>query len=402
MYLALLCATSATGQPGFVIMGNSKSVDIPFEYANNFIILSVRFGGVLPLKFIFDTGAEHTIVTKREVTDLLNMRYEREFKVAGSDLRTVLIAYLVRRVSFEIPGKAYSDGEDILVLQEDVLRFEEFTGVAVHGIIAANAFARYIIQINYDRQVLTLHEREGFRLKDREFTPIPVEVFRNKMYLNTTLQPTPDVSATVKLLLDTGAGMPLLMFSNSHPLVRVPEKVLPTNIGLGLGGFLQGFTGRVHCLELGGLAQTGIITYFQELDTAFRREYLNQRDGLIGNALLHRFHIILDYYSGQIWLKPARHFRDAYVYDRSGMTIVAHGPRLNDFIVQHVLPNSPAAEADILPGDHIVRIGSTPASFYTLSDLNTILQRKAGKKIRLTIQRGDKRLKKVVVLRNLL
>ncbi len=400
--LWLFAAHRGHAQYGYILVGDQKSVEIPFEYANNFIILSVRFGGVLPLKFIFDTGAEHTIIIKREVTDLLGMRYEREFKVAGSDLHTTLIAYLVRRVRFDIPGKAYSESEDILVLQEDYLRFEEFTGIPIHGILSANAFSRFIIQINYDRQTLTLHERESFHLKERGYTSIPVEIARNKMYVRTTLRPTPDVSASVKLLIDTGAGMPLLMFSNSHPLVRPPEKVIPTSIGLGLGGFLQGFTGRIHQLALGELTQTGVITYFQELDTTQNLEYLNQRDGLIGNALLHRFHVILDYYGSQIWLKPARYFRDTYVYDRSGMVVLAHGPRLSDFIVQHVLANSPAAEADIRPGDQIVRIGNTPAHFYTLSDLTNVFQRKPGKKIRLTILRGDERLKKIIVLRDLI
>lgn len=400
--LWLLATSRGDAQYGYTLLGDHKSVEIPFEYANNFIILSVRFGGVLPLKFIFDTGAEHTIITKREVTDLLGVRYEREFKVAGSDLKSVLTAYLVRRVPFEIPGKVYSEGEDILVLQEDYLRFEEFTGILVHGILSANAFSRFIIQINYDRQIITLHDRKWFQLKERGYTSIPVEVARNKMYVHTTLHPTAEVATSVKLLIDTGAGMPLLMYSNSHPLVRPPERVIPTSIGLGLGGFLQGFTGRVHQLELGELTQTGVITYFQELDTAQNLEYLNQRDGLIGNAILHRFHVILDYHNSQIWLKPARHFHEKFTYDRSGMVVLAHGPRLSDFIVQYVLDNSPAAEADIRPGDQIVRIGSTPAHFYTLTDVMNILQRKPGKKIRLTIQRGEERLKKAIVLRDLI
>ena len=397
-----LATAAAQAQPGFSIAGNTSSVDIPFEYANNFIILSVRFGGVLPLKFIFDTGAEHTIITKREVTDLLNMRYEREFKVAGSDLRSVLTAYLVRRVRFDIIGKAYSEGEDILVLQEDYLRFEEFTGISVHGIIAASAFSRYLIQINYDRQIITLHERASFRAKGRDFTVIPVEIYRNKMYLYTTLWPTPEGSTSVKLLIDTGAGMPLMMFSNTNPAIRLPERVIPTSIGIGLGGYLEGVTGRVHQLALGGFTQNGIITYFQELDTTLRVEYLNRRDGLIGNALLHRFHVILDYQGAQIWLKPARHFRQTYVYDRSGMVVLAHGPRLNDFIVQHVVEGSPAAQADIRAGDQIVRIGHSPAGFYTLSDVMNILQGKPGKKIRLILQRGQERLRKVIILRDLI
>ena len=43
-------------QNGFNLPPGQRQVDIPFEYSNNFIILTVNFNGILPLKFIFDTG----------------------------------------------------------------------------------------------------------------------------------------------------------------------------------------------------------------------------------------------------------------------------------------------------------------------------------------------------------
>ena len=44
-------------------------VEIPFEYVNNFIIVNVVFNRLFPLKFVFDTGAENTILTRKEITD---------------------------------------------------------------------------------------------------------------------------------------------------------------------------------------------------------------------------------------------------------------------------------------------------------------------------------------------
>lgn len=389
-------------QPGFFTVAGRKTVEIPFEYTNNFIILSLNFGGYLPLKFIFDTGAEHTILTKRELSDLLRVQYEREFRVAGSDLKTVLVAYLARHLRFDIPEKVYAPNEDILVLQEDYFRFEEYAGVNVHGILSANAFSRYVIKINYDRRTITLYDRETFKLREEGYVPVPVELFRNKMYLNTTLQVLPDSVAAVKLLLDTGAGLPLLLFSNTHPLIHPPQQVLPSNIGMGLGGYLEGYTGRIHQIDMGGMNQSGVITYFQELDTSVNLEYLNHRDGLIGNALLNRFQVILDYEAAKIWLKPGKHFKEEYIYDRSGLSVVATGPKFNEFVVQNVLPNSPAAEADIRRDDQILRIGNSPASFFNLNDLQRLFQKKAGKRIKLTVKRGDQRIKKVLVLRDLI
>ncbi|HNM25886.1 MAG TPA: PDZ domain-containing protein [Saprospiraceae bacterium] len=389
-------------QNGFNLPPGQRQVDIPFEYSNNFIILTVNFNGILPLKFIFDTGAEHTVLTKRQISDLLHVPYEREFRITGSDLKTPLIAYLARQIRFDIPGKAYAPGEDILVLQEDYFRFEEYAGIEVHGILSANAFSKYIIKINYQQRVLSLYDRESFRLKDDKYVALPLEVYRNKPYLKTRLQVLPDSVAPVKLLLDTGAGMSLLLFTDTHPLLHPPATALPSNIGMGLGGYLEGFAGRVSHLDLGPFLQQNIVTYFQTLDTLPNYDYLNNRNGLVGNGLLSRFNVIIDYQKQTIWLKPNRNYQAAYEYDRSGMSVIASGAKLDVFIVQNIVPNSPAAESGILPGDQILRIGHSPAIFLTLSDIQRRLQGKPGKKVRISLRRNGEKMTKTIVLRDLL
>ncbi len=403
LWLCLLGINPCQGQTGFFMSPGQKQVDIPFEFSNNFIILTVTMNGTFPLRFIFDTGAEHTILSKREISDLLKVQYEREFRVKGSDLKTDLIAYLVRKVRFDIPNKVVAPREDILVLEEDYFRFEEYAGVNVHGIMSANVFSKYVTRINYERRIITLFDRSVFKQRIDGFSPIPVEVFRNKMYVNTLMQPLRDSSTVVKLLIDTGAGLPLLMFSNTHPLVKPPQNAIVANIGMGLGGYLEGFTGRITRLQMGPFSQSNIVTYFQTLDTAgVNLEYLNGRNGLIGNALLSRFVVILDYHDSKIWLKPGKDYKDKFPYDRSGLNLITSGSSLNTFIVQSVLPNSPASEVGIQKGDQILRIGAMPVNVLTLSDLQRILQKKPGKKIRLVVRREGKRIRTTLKLRDLI
>ncbi|MCB9305245.1 MAG: aspartyl protease family protein [Lewinellaceae bacterium] len=402
--LALLCPTVSpiAAQGGFFMPAGQKQVDIPFDYINNFIIITVRFNGVFPLKFIFDTGAEHTILSKREISDLMRVTYEKEFRVKGSDLKTDLVAYLARRIRFDIPDKVSAPREDILVLQEDYFRFEEYAGIDVHGILSANAFSKYIIRINYDRRIITLYDRESFKIREDGYEPIPIEVYRNKIYMNSRFYLRPDSIAPIKLLIDTGAGLPLLMFSNTHPLVHPPDNAITTNIGMGLGGYLEGFTGRVFQLDLGKFSEKNIVTYFQTLDSTMNEEYLHGRNGLIGNTLLGRFSVIFDYQNSTMWLKPARNFRNEFVYDRSGLIVIATGPGFGKFVVQGVIDNSPAAEADIRKGDEIKRIGIAPAAFLSLGDVQRIFQKKPGKKVKIIIKRDGKRIKKRIVLRDLI
>lgn len=377
-------------------------MEIPFEYTNNFIILTVNFNGLLPLKFIFDTGAEHTILSKREISDMLNVTYEREFRVTGSDLKTELVAYLARRIRFDIPDKAVAPSMDILVLQEDYFRFEEYAGVNVHGIMSANAFSKYIIKINYDRKVITLYDRNTFQMNEEGYVAVPLEIFRNKIYLKTRLNIVPDSTAPVKLLIDTGAGLPLLLFTDTHPLLHPTPNAISTNIGMGLGGYLEGYTGRIHEVWMGAYTQQNVITYFQTLDTVYNAEQLNKRNGLIGNTLLSRFFVVLDYQTATMWLKPSRFYKSEFVYDRSGLNLIASGANFNRFTVQSVLPKSPAFEAGIQKGDEIIRVGFLPTSFSSLSDLQHTFQKRVGKKLKVVIKRNGKVMKKKIVLRDLI
>jgi PDZ domain/Aspartyl protease len=400
--LILFSPLRAGAQAGFFLPPGMRQIDIPFEYSNNFIILTVTFNGVFPLKFIFDTCAEHTILSKREISDLMQVPYAQEFRVTGADLSTELIAYLARQIRFDA-GKMTAPREDILVLKEDYFRFEEYAGVQVHGIMSANVFSKYIFKINYERQLITLYERQHFSPRELEgYIALPVEIFRNKIYLNTKLQMVPDSTVEVKLLVDTGAGLPLLLFSDTHPLLHPPGNAIPSNIGMGLGGFLEGFTGRVYKLDIGAVDQRNVISYFQTLDSIRNKDYLNKRNGLLGNGILSRFYIIYDYQNSKIWLKPTKEYKQAFVFDRSGISLIASGAHFNKYNVQNVMRNSPAGEADIRQGDELIRVGRTPAGFYSMSDILRILQKKPGKKIHLVIRRDGKKIKKTIILRDLI
>ena len=82
------CFTQAKQQELISIARANGRVEIPFEYVNNFIIVNIVFNRIFPLKFIFDTGAENTILTRKEITDLLNVDYQRQISIFGSDVQT--------------------------------------------------------------------------------------------------------------------------------------------------------------------------------------------------------------------------------------------------------------------------------------------------------------------------
>jgi PDZ domain len=401
--LTAFSSVATYAQRGFFIPPGRRSIDIPFQYTNNFIILSLEINRKLHAKFIFDTGAEHSILTKKIIGDLMGMNYEKEFRVMGSDLKTPIIAYLVRNTRLDLPEKMVAPQEDILVLAEDYFNFEENVGIEVHGILSGNAFARYVFKINYEREVITLYDRESFKEREYEgFTSMPIEVYRNKPYLNSSVEMVKDSIADVRLLIDTGAGLPLLLFAHTHPLLVPPSNSIVTNIGAGLGGDLEGFTGRIHRLQLGPFDPAGVISYFQSIDSIVDLGMTYHRNGLMGNLILERFEVIFDYYGERIWLKPNKKYKEMFEFDRSGLSLVTSTTAVGPTFVRNVLPNSPAAMADIRRGDILVRVGRVPSTLVALSTIQKRLRGPEGKKIVIVIKRDGKRIKKEIVLRDLL
>jgi predicted aspartyl protease len=387
--------------PGFTMERGVKKIEIPFERQDNFIVLKVLFQGFFPLRFIFDTGAEHTILTKKEITNLLNITYDREITIMGTDMKTQIKAYIARKVQMDIPGLKLV--KDILVLDEDYFKFDQFSGMDVQGILGAETFKGYVIKIDYYKQILTVYDPSVFKPSEyKRFEQLPIETMRSKPYIRLDAQIQRDTPVTLKLLIDTGAALSLLLHTYSTPGLVLPPQVITGNIGNGLGGQIEGYLGRIHSLKIGKHNLGNFVSHFQELTNETDSTYLNKRNGLMGGDILSRFTIILDFHKERAYFYPNRHFKVKFNYDKSGMVIIANGAALNQFTIYDIEKKSPAIEADLRKGDEILSVNYLPAHFLRLSNLNLRFQKKAGKKVRVLIKRDGQKMVKTIVLRDLI
>jgi PDZ domain/Aspartyl protease len=376
-------------------------VEIPFEMQGSFIILPVMFQRIYPLRFIYDTGAETSVLLKKEISDMLGVVYERDITVYGSDMKTPLMAKIARKVHMDLPNIRLV--KDILVLNEDYFRFEESAGVEIHGILGSETFKGHVVKINYARQMLTVYAKEAFKpAREKDYQSIPIKMIRNKPYLQVHLTLQNDTIVPVKLLLDTGASLSMILYSGSTPGLTIPQTALKGSIGRGLGGILEGYIGRVKKMDIGNFPLTHVVSRFQVLPTDMDTTQTTGRNGVIGGEILSRFNIIFDYPNQTMYLQPNDNYKTEFIYDRSGLTMLAGGRYLTDFTVQEVLPNTPAALADIRAGDQIVKIGIWSTNFYRLSQVVRKFQGRIGKEIRLTVLRDGKKLQKKITLKELI
>ena len=380
-------------QLGLDILGDRKQMDIPFESKQDFLIVELKLQSFLPIRFLFDTGAEHTILFKKELADILNIKYERSVRIIGADLSKNLYAHVARNVNLKV-ANTLAVNRDILVLDDDLLHLEEITGQRIDGILGASFFRGLIVRINYAKKKITIYNPEYFKEPDTsKYSKIPIEIHNYKPYIACNITDDKGNQTSAKLLIDTGAALGLLYHANTDGTVKLPEQLIPGSLGKGLGGDLLGFMGKTKELEVGPFKFKGLLTHYQDLNEELVDQTFITRNGILGNILLSRFDIYIDYIQQNVYLRAKKNYNTNFSYDKSGLILYAVGNNLNQYFIKDVLSDSPAYEAGLRSGDYIQSISWLPLRFYSLSSITKKLSGKHGKKIKLKVKRGEEEMK---------
>ncbi len=400
--LFCICAPILSGQQTrYSLLGNKPEIVLPFEYHQGFIIVDLVFQKMIPLRFIVDTGAENTILLKREYASMMQLKYHKKIQLHGSDMSRTLYAFICNGTFLQLVNTE-TVRHNIIVLEVDHLFLEEYIGTKVDGILGAEFFKGYILKIDYSRALITISDPLKYRYSDvKNYHKYDIDIVNNKPYLDCITEVQANVPIKTKMLIDTGAGLTALFHNNTDSLLKTPESILKGTLGKGLGGDIEGFTGKIHRLSLGDIEFTNMISSFQDLDNSMISPDKIVRNGIIGNLLLERFDVVFDLYKSNLYLKPKKNYNKDFEFDKSGMTIFAFGENLKEFYVKYVIKDSPADEVDIRPGDIILKVNIWSRRWYSLRRLNKKFIGDSGKKVKLKIQRGGEVLIKTIVLRDL-
>jgi len=386
----------------FDLVEEGESLAIPFDYERDFILVEMKLFGKIPLQFIFDTGAENTVIFDKIYLDIFSVEYDMAIPILGSDLLGERRALVARQIPFVIKEGVRTE-LDVLALEEYGGNLKSFLGKEVNGIIGSSFFRHFLVEIDYKKEEIILsRDRDDFNDRKQKYEAIPMEVYRNKPYLRGNVEIAGSKSDSLLLLVDSGAAVHFLLHSNTAPDLQLPDSTLTGNLGVGIGGMLTGYIGRTSHFEFGSQHFYELLTNFQEVDSTLVAQRRIVRNGIIGNPFLSRYRLMIDYTNRVLYLKPRKNAGRPFRFDRSGLTLIASGPNLNQYFVQSVRPGSPAAKAGAKPGDEIRWVQWWPRVFWSLEGLVDLLKKKEGKKIRMTVRRdGDKvrlkfRLRKLI------
>lgn len=372
--IIVLCAMMARAQEEFVPSPSVMITKFPFRLLTGGIItFKAKVSNYADsLNFIFDTGSGGISLDSSTAARL-------KVQTRESD-RTIRGIAGIRRVKFAYNHMLHLPGLDVDSLNFHINDYDILSSVygeKIDGIIGYSFISRYIIKIDYDS------------LKMSIFTRGRIKYPRGGWLMKPILVNIPVASASVKdvdevdgrFYFDTGAGMCLLLSSDfvEDSLVLRTKSKWYYSQAEGLGGKTPMKQGIIRQIKLGSYKFRNIPSYI--FDDEYNITSYPYLGGLIGNDLLRRFNLIINYSTRDIHMIPNSHFRDPfdYSYTGLGMYFVDGAIRVLDVMI-----GSPAEKAGIKVGDVIMGVQNSIGK--SIQEYKNLMQN-PGQKVKILVNR---------------
>jgi len=347
----------------------------PFkQFSGGVMIIQAQLNNIKDtFNFILDTGSGGISLDSATAADYY-------LKPRASDT-TITGMGATRKVSFLYNQQLNLPGLSVEKLNFHINDYDVLSSVygeKINGIIGYSFFNRYIVKINFDSLEIEVFKPgeieypKGGMLLRPAFTTLPIQNLRIK-----------DKKAIdFNFYFDTGAGLNFLIseaFANDSSILLKKRKPIITQAE-GMGGKLQMRLTVMKLVQIGRYKFRNVPTYlFQDNFNVTSYPFVG---GLLGNDLLRRFNLIMNYPQREIHMKPNSHYLDAFDYAYTGMSIYYNNGQI---IIEEVEPGSPADKAGIKSDDVLVGVGQSFSN--NIMQYKTLLQ-STNEKIKLIIRRN--------------
>jgi hypothetical protein len=282
---------------GFHLDDGIYKSSFKFRSVNNLIIMPVVIDGQ-KLNLIFDTGMNSIILFNKKSIKSWKKKEKHVIHFSGLGKGQIIKGYRVDEINVEMP-KIKGKGLSLVVTPYSSFP-RTMEDINIHGIFGYQLLTKFIVQIDYKRQLITLTDPHHF-VPPFDSSVIDLKIFNTKPYINCPVV-VDQKEHNLNLLVDTGAEISLILDKKAIPTVKVSG--YKQVIGVGLAGKLTGNKIMVNHLKLG--------TYHISKDfrawVPTQKSYPNEskkliRDGTIGGETLKQFVVTFDYFNNKLYLE---------------------------------------------------------------------------------------------------
>lgn len=383
----------AQAQPTFdsdtvYFTSNRKKIVIPFKLVHNLIVIPARINNSTTLNFILDSGVRHTLITRLDYSDSLELPSANKITLQGLGEGHTIEAFYSKGNNLFMDG-IKGDNQPVYVLLEDVFNLSLRMGMPVHGIIGYTIFKNFIVKVNYNTKTLTLYRPDIHVRKKKRAEEYPLTIEDTKPYLHGTIRQQNGDTLQVKLIVDTGASHSLLLYLPTDERLTLPPKVMEAYLGRGLSGDIHGKIGRIDAFSLGKYELDNPTVSYPDEEAVRYAINIANRNGNLGSDILKRFTVIFDYPHNRLLLQPNGKYKDPFTYNMAGFDLSTPLPGTNFYMVVNVVEGSPANLVGLQAGDQLLHVNGRDCKEMKLQEVLELLEGKPGKKLKLRLKRND-------------
>lgn len=346
LLLAGKLAQPLIAQEEFIDPPSKPLTTIPFlQLTGGIVILQAKLGDHKDtLNFILDTGSSGISL------DSTTADYLQEVPVPTE--RTIRGIAGVHKVSFLFNRQLHFPGLTIDSLNFHINNYsilEAVYGERIDGIIGYSVLSRYIVKVDYDSMRITFNSPGTIRYPRGGYLLRPAI----NQLVAQPLRVRDDRTVNTRFLYDMGAGVCMLLSKEfiEDSLILEKGKKRWIKEGEGLGGKLDMELTMLKEVKVGPYHFKRIPVYiFDDVNDVTSYPYMS---GLIGNDILRRFNVILNYRRGDIYITPNSHFAEPFDYSYSGLEFYLVNGLI---IVGDVAKGSPAEAAGLKEGDEVLAV----------------------------------------------
>lgn len=378
--LAALVSLNLLAQEEFVPPAARLLTSFPFkQFSGGVVVIRGRINDIPDsLNFILDTGSGGISLDSVTCGQL-------KIKTVASD-KTIRGIAGIRHVPFANNNTLHLPGLRVDSLNFHINDYEILSSVYgdhIDGIIGYSFFTRYIVKVDYDSSRISVFTRGsmkypkgGYLLKPL-LVSLPIQNGRLK-------ENNQDIAG--RFYFDTGAGLCLLLSSDfvSDSMKFSPKKKIRNTQAEGLGGKASMKITTVKEFRLGPFRFKKVPAYI--FDDNFNVTSYPYLFGLIGNDLLRRFNLIINYEKKDIYLLPNTHYREPFDYAYTGLSFYFFDGQVR---ITDIMEGSPAEKAGFKVDDVIMAMDNNFTK--NVQTYRNMLQN-AGAKLRVLVYREGKPL----------
>ncbi len=350
---------------------------IPFKsYTGGVIVIEAKIAGKpQPLNFILDTGSSGISLDSATCDEL-------DIPTTATDTMVSGIAG-TRKVSY-VFDQNFTTGklvtEHINFYVNDYSLLSSVYGDKIDGIVGYSFLSRYILKINFDSNSIKIYSPGSIKYNKRGTLLTPS--FNRLITLPLEIKEKQKIIAN--FFLDTGAGLSLMLtdgFVKENNLLLPRRRPVTTQVQ-GLGGKKLMRLTVVRRLKFGPYVFRNVPTnlYNDEGNSTF----YPRTAGLLGNDIMRRFNITLNYPASEVHITPNNSFNDEFDYAYTGMSLYNYE---NKIIIDDVISNSPAEKAGIMNNDEVLGVSGNLSG--EIQAYEKLLQ-KVNEPVKVLIRRNGK------------